>query len=1532
MGYIGEIKMLIDERIEYYKSNPKEITRDFTIERSVQEEYDGRQLLEMLQNVDDTGSSKVRIAWDSKTKKLAISNYGEAFSIEGIESLMRSHSSPKRKEDFIGNKGLGFRSLLSWAHTIDIYANNCRIRFSQDNAALVFNNLLSLTTEQKAAFRKQCNVSNNVAVFPALAIPELLEFTRQDDWQTVIEVNYLEDTIGEKIQAIIEEISNELLLFLRNIQEIELVVNDVTTTFKSKKTEYQDWDEIHINEKTWRVFTQKGVLPEALQDFENRTNKKYMLKIAFQNDLSDTYHKLFNFFPTKISVALPCIIHGTFDLNTSRDYINPTDTNKFIFKQLAKFLGQCSVLLSNEEVSWKPFQLVNPINLSSDSSLVNELYDDLRKISHSERIIPTINSDYTDFKNAKYYNNTFNTFFRDNFPNILTELILPIENIDTVNFRINHYEDDILVHKLNALSHTAITIEQRAELIYQLIKCGRHRNKDERFSLLINEKNSAVISKNTVAFTPMVQSQVEFSIPDSVEIDFINTTLYNVLSKKLEDQFDAKNQVSREFQSAVKEVVNVQPYDSNSIIIRIVNGINRKLEKPTSVNDHHDLIKEMVSSLFANFQHLKTQLDTLDIEISLINKNNEIVKSSSLFMGVTYPDGDIVEWLYKDIYTDANYLIELNRWGLTNINPDEVERFFIWLGVNKFAKIGVKKLNGNWEEQHYFNYLFGVNSPNKPVNFQLDRINKDTFVSYIENMNDVLKMDITKKLFLILKDERIKNKIEELESKLFWRYVQTSYTLATSISYIKYQYLKENIFNSYVLEDGNESLQELINQETIIDFSLLREKGYTFPEVATILVKLGAKQSVEFLEPSVLYGALLKIPQLYLEKNTRGVQGIYKKILDALEYQDSKKKILQRDIPVNLELFAKKEGKTVLLPAKEVYYSNNSVLPKKIERTIPIFDFPKRGGQEKVNQFLEVQILDTSQIKLHNVDEALLLQSSFNKLFESLKVPILLYRLYSKSLQKELLTKEAIRQNVSYLKNCNIILVYNCTYSYDDNEKVLLEDFEFVIFENVYYLKVQSNLKIEDLLPKSGFSDAFAEIMSIQFNVTELKNDFRFLIRNDLRDTLHLIEQDFDEEKINKVRRYFGISAQEQRFWQSIYTYKKIEFPLNITKQRDLIIQIKKDLELLIIDEYYKFDFDECTNVESFNFLSYLVNTLSLPLREIYQQGIGCFHFERLRNLRESKEESVKKTLWKYLNSNRDEQAKFLNYLDAFKQVHPQNFFTDQDRYSLHINYYEVFKNFVEKKLPIKLHDESLEDVQVINYYPNLLTTYTVELDELDDEIKSLFYFKGNEGVINSYLENNFRQSDNLNNEKDEAEDSKNMNQDTLSIIDTSLGRIGISMNKNGYSKNNRKQRRTHSRKLDEIKSIKGKEAEIEALKSYKKQYGENKVKWVSGYSTTPDSNDNLQYDITYEDKTGTWRHVEVKSISNSNSFILTQAEKEHGIQNNSIYEFALVTENGIHRIASPFNFDIEDTFENNKFFSVETKDYQLYFKLLANE
>ncbi len=141
MSIKQDIEKLIASNLKTYQDNSDRFIADYNRELELTKEYNGRQLLELLQNADDAGSSEVLIVWDKGNSKLSISNKGEPFETGGIKSLMLANLSTKTKISYIGNKGLGFRSILNWSEQVVIYSNGCQISFSEKillDASLLF--------------------------------------------------------------------------------------------------------------------------------------------------------------------------------------------------------------------------------------------------------------------------------------------------------------------------------------------------------------------------------------------------------------------------------------------------------------------------------------------------------------------------------------------------------------------------------------------------------------------------------------------------------------------------------------------------------------------------------------------------------------------------------------------------------------------------------------------------------------------------------------------------------------------------------------------------------------------------------------------------------------------------------------------------------------------------------------------------------------------------------------------------------------------------------------------------------------------------------------------------------------------------------------------------------------------------------------------------------------------------------------------------------------------------------------------------
>ena len=112
------------EKVEKtYLIKATNMTGPYRREIGLKKEYDGRQLMELIQNADDEAekAKDPALLIRLEKKRLIVANDGKPFSKSGVRSLIDSDNSPKiMRRRKIGYKGLGFRALLNWSDSIGI--------------------------------------------------------------------------------------------------------------------------------------------------------------------------------------------------------------------------------------------------------------------------------------------------------------------------------------------------------------------------------------------------------------------------------------------------------------------------------------------------------------------------------------------------------------------------------------------------------------------------------------------------------------------------------------------------------------------------------------------------------------------------------------------------------------------------------------------------------------------------------------------------------------------------------------------------------------------------------------------------------------------------------------------------------------------------------------------------------------------------------------------------------------------------------------------------------------------------------------------------------------------------------------------------------------------------------------------------------------------------------------------------------------------------------------------------------------------
>jgi len=349
-----------------------ELEKACSEEYELKRDYNGRQILELLQNVDDAcenndGEDDVIVNISFKDRVLEIGNTGTTFSAESIERLCLGRASEKNSQK-IGNKGTGFRSLLNDAEWIEIHSGEYSVRFSEKFTREVFNHYCDrnspcyseLIHEQSLNWKK-----NYPFCFPIMNCPEIIGRDTKG-FDTLIRVkvkeeNELKDT---SISKQLEQPFYKSLLFLPNITKI--IVDNDTSHKEYYKVSYGN--DVTIEERDGDGAPKKEeffVFPNEVEIAEKKAN----LIIAIPKDTAYDFsnEKLYCYFPIRgFTTPLHALIHAPFITNNSRDDV-PNDNeqvNKNLFLAVFSFIKEIAEKDSVQGIRGLSIKTVSPVKKS----------------------------------------------------------------------------------------------------------------------------------------------------------------------------------------------------------------------------------------------------------------------------------------------------------------------------------------------------------------------------------------------------------------------------------------------------------------------------------------------------------------------------------------------------------------------------------------------------------------------------------------------------------------------------------------------------------------------------------------------------------------------------------------------------------------------------------------------------------------------------------------------------------------------------------------------------------------------------------------------------------------------------------------------------------------------------------------------------------------------------------------------------------------------------------------------------------------
>ena len=350
----------VEKMKQVYITAPERILSDFRKEKENLSGYRGREILELLQNAVDEleENSNAAIEISIKGNLLQVCNNGKPFTFEGFKSLIYSNLSPKSERDnYIGNKGTGFRSILNWAEKVRIYSDNLAVEFSEDKANKLLEELKTNDSVKEYCMKNDVHIAT-------LAVPALIEKnTAMPSFDTVIEIS-LKENISDKVSNQLKEITPETILFLPKLKTLTIKNNDYTKIFEKTPGNIENNEKQNVlivtRENDNPVESEKWTVVGRQDKYKN---KMYDVKAAWRDDcnpLSD--NRLYCYFRTKIPMPINVLVHATLDLTADRNSLVESDDNVFILNILCDLIADLAESLCvSGEASYKALEFLSPI-------------------------------------------------------------------------------------------------------------------------------------------------------------------------------------------------------------------------------------------------------------------------------------------------------------------------------------------------------------------------------------------------------------------------------------------------------------------------------------------------------------------------------------------------------------------------------------------------------------------------------------------------------------------------------------------------------------------------------------------------------------------------------------------------------------------------------------------------------------------------------------------------------------------------------------------------------------------------------------------------------------------------------------------------------------------------------------------------------------------------------------------------------------------------------------------------------------------
>lgn len=1473
MNLVEEIR---NRYIDEYKAKKYRLESDFKEDEQRKTDYHGRELLELLQNVDDAAVhstlKEVDVLLEYKNNVFTVANNGTVFTIETIERLCHGSASNK-SDDFIGNKGTGFRSLLNWGKQIEIHSGGFHIGFSQDFADREFHKL----HKESEIIKEQLHNVPNLSI-PVLHCPFEAE-SIETSYDTVIKI-FTDESFQRDEQNILNQINSfdyKTLLFLPNITQVTIKTDEFEKVVE-KVTKDNRKIEIHTGEKVENYLFYQNP-DEPYINVGKNEKRKIRTSIAIFLDEEADYSKesMYCFFPIRnFSTQLNCLMHATFELNTSRDDVPLNAINKAVFEHLLKFVKTIS---EKELISYNDRLLAIKTLTPTEkkSKLWNENGFNLRnyylELLKFCKFIPTVNGDFVSIdENPKLLTSTFPEFFIGEEFGSLLEYLPTTNNDDLLKELAEKHEVELEYSDeelCKVISHAGASWST-AEKIDTFIWWGTEFSFSKLLpDLLMNSQGSFIKEDDTVYF---VRGR-KLNIPKWARITQLDIEFEEELKRQLQELEKIKKDLEDE--NILERVIarnsgtgwSIMPqlkfrYADSSTILNPVNS---------SVDDYQRA-KEFAKWLWDNYSFNQNWQPPEDIKFKLPSKTGTVERSDDLYFDDQYDNAIANKLFIADRYKPLANIYDIE---VSDNNKVDFKLFCQKLGVSKYPVLKERIISDNRFQRIFSEDYLSKRLPGNDVDERTPRLTNIEF-NAIDNLKEILeKMSIRDILFWIKSDDALQDELNlkhyGLVSFRYTARVQADrshkYSDYTQ-SYIKFIF--EN--TSWLKIDGEKfAPNQCVFAYTGLDISsvtatitnqhikeLAEELELKQKDLKEFLVKIGVKEKITELPSNDFYRVLLKLP--LFDQGGQISEKIYREIaeLDANPFEDCFE--YQEFISKGMVFTQNRDGKHYH-PAIDSYFSSSIQVNV---GNYSIMKTPLRSGSFQmfnsifgVNEFTERYKVVQESIIYHK--ENVLFQSDFKD-----------FIIYARAWGEENVNIKNRIDKVRVSLVSHVVLVDNGIKKTVESDYLIIRD------KKNWLIYLDSNKKMNQRQISTCIEELFTQVANTTSN--EIPNQLGELYR-DTQGRKFLVE------------KYFGSV-------DVINQISKNAIRANLAE----VLNLNYDAAQLDNMDYNQFN-----SIENSEPLIELLRYHTLDIQLLKEKGfeyevdLRAYWAKKIRLFVRNNSDLYRTNLYlKYLDYGQSLQENYETHFNEFLKFNPQ---IEEISNSVNFN----IQLFIRSKFPSFTMDKAeinIDDVYNQNYELLSFEIQDANLNDFVDEhlkLRSLVYFLNED--YTKYIQNLFEKHQH----KNKLSYSMPNTITHSSVTEPTLSKGDVQPHGPTGNTNHSPKPQTRSKieRSNATKSENGKEAERIVRNKLKGIY--NTLRWTSENSDIPsERNQSSIYDMEYK-RDRKIVYVEVKAAINN--FYMSSAEYKFAHEHKDSYEIYLVDIEKGH-IEGPHNIE---EFESSK-------------------